>query len=430
MKAKQLFGWISIFVFSVFPVALLFLFPSYYARGTDFTSVTHRIGQVAGLIGMNLFALSFVLSTRLRFIEEIFDGLDKVYAVHAITGGLALISIMLHPIFLVLKFVPTSIKLAATYLLPGIHLSVNLGIIALSGMIILLSLTFFVKIKYQLWKFSHEFFGFFFLIAAFHIWLVKDTIAMDEIFIGYPVYAMSISIIGLTAFIYSLIIRPLSKRTLYKVDSVKLTGSVCEVIMVPTGKSISYKSGQFIFVTFYKISREPHPFSIASGSNNHKLTIVAKNLGDYTARLGILKKGDKVLIEGPYGKFNFVEGNDQVWLAGGIGITPFMGMAEDIHAKPETNVTLYYSVKKTSELVGIERFKEIQKKLPNFKIITKESDTQGFLNIEDIKKASSPLSSKVFLVCGPEGFKNSITTGLLNSGVIKKNIRLEDFNFR
>ena len=49
------------------------------------------LAQITGLIGSILISWNFILSTRNRFLERIFDGLDKVYKTHNILGNIAFI---------------------------------------------------------------------------------------------------------------------------------------------------------------------------------------------------------------------------------------------------------------------------------------------------------------------------------------------------
>jgi predicted ferric reductase len=55
------------------------------------------------------------------------------------------------------------------------------------------------------------------------------------------------------------------------------------------------------------------------------MTFIIKGLGDYTKRLpATLKAGEPVKVKGPYGQFNFSSNKPrQIWVGGGIGITPF-----------------------------------------------------------------------------------------------------------
>ncbi|MGV8171702.1 MAG: ferredoxin reductase family protein [Candidatus Woesearchaeota archaeon] len=423
MKTKTLIAWTVIIVISLIPAALLHIFGP-----RDYTSIAHTIGQIAGLVGMTMFALSFVLSTRLRFIEYLFDGLDKVYPVHSVLGATSLILLLMHPIFLVMTYIPNNIKLAAKYLLPGGLISVDFGIFALLGMIILLIITLYSKWKYHVWKFSHEFLGVAFILAVIHVLLVRDSVARDNIFNGYLIYAAIVSIIGITAFVYSFLLRTNFLGVKYKIKKITIMNECYEIILTPNNKGIHFKSGQFIFVKFHnaKIGKESHPFSIASASGNNDIRIIVKNLGDYTSNLKELRVGNMVVVEGPYGKFHADDYTDEVWVAGGIGITPFLGLAQDFK---DGNVHLFYSVKSSREFICLKELQDIAKTNNNFKIYPWTTTEQGYLTAEEIAKKIN-LKNKKFYLCGPVSLKIALRKALISKGISKNNIHDERFAFK
>jgi len=437
-------GILIVVVLSLIPVFLLFAYGPNSHNLLSYSEITHKLGQIAALVGVTLFALSFVLSTRIKIIEEAFGGLDKVYMMHGVIGSIALVLLLFHPILLVLKFMPANFNLAAMYLLPGTFWSVNFGIIALLGLAVLIGVTLYSKMKYNEWKFSHEFLGAVFIIAVLHIFLVRNDAARDYIFKGYYVFTAIVAFIGIASFTYSLLLRwKAAKHKVYRITNIKNFGDVYGFTFSPEKDALKYKSGQFVFLTFFnrKISREPHPFSIASTSDNPELKVYIKRLGDFTNELENVKIGDKVSIEGPYGKFSYIPSGtdkndtdsnsmDQIWIAGGIGITPFIGMVQDLDKAMENKVTLYYAVNTEKELIEPELFKSIEKNNKNFKIITWIRDKNGFLDAKIIKEHSGSLQNKEFYLCGPPGMKNALTQGLNDAGVEKKRIIMEDFAFR
>jgi len=431
-KTKKFLGWTGLILLILIPVYLWFAFgdPGGFATYED---SVHSFGELFGLIGMTIFALTFVLSTRIKWIEDLFGGLDKVYLVHGLLGGTGLIFILAHPIFLVLKFVPGKMALAASYILPSSHWSTNFGIIALFGFLILIWITLYSKMKYHHWKFTHEFLGLVFFFAVLHIFLIRGDGAEGIIFSGYYIYASIVSIIGLGAFSYSLFLKNRKmKNAVYKIKEIKHVGEVFEISMIPEHKPISYKSGQFIFVRFYneKLSKESHPFSIASKGDNLELKIVVKKLGDFTKKMIYLKPGDKVSIEGPYGRFNFKnhENRNQIWLGSGIGVVPFLGMAEDLDQN--FKVDFYYTEREERDFVGINILKRAEENSKNFRFIPWISGKKGRIDIHKIKELSRNFLDKEFLLCGSPGFKESIINQLLEVGVKKSQIHEEVFDFR
>ena len=108
-------------------------------------------------------------------------------------------------------------------------------------------------------------------------------------------------------------------------------------------------AGQFAFVRFDR--REgAHPYTIASAPRpDGAIRFEIKALGDYTSRLpGALRVGQPVEVEGPYGCFQLDAdaGAPQVWVAGGIGVTPFRRL-DTLAADPSRapSAQLHYCVR-------------------------------------------------------------------------------------
>lgn len=432
-KRSSFYGVLIIVLLCLLPVFLLFMYgPS--NNLVSYSEITHKLGQITALVGVTLFALTFVLATRFRVIEDLFGGLDKVYMTHGIIGSIAFVLLLFHPILLVLKFIPTNFNLAAEYLLPGAYWSVNFGIIALLGMLVLIGITLYSKIKYHKWKISHEFLGPLFIIALLHIFLVRTQAARDNIFNGYYIFAGFVAIIGIVSFLYILFFRDkIANHKSYIISDIKTYGDVYGFTFKPKNDWLKYRSGQFVFLRIFnkRITSEPHPFSIASKSNNSELKIYIKQLGDYTKELSNVKVGDKAVLEGPYGKFNYTQSSfDQVWIAGGIGITPFIGMTQDLLAVMKNKVTLFYAVNSEKELIELEIFNNVKRHNKNFEIITWTRNKNGFLDAKAIKEYSGSLKNKEFYICGPPGMKAALMDGLLSNGVKEDRIIMEDFSFR
>jgi predicted ferric reductase len=104
------------------------------------------------------------------------------------------------------------------------------------------------------------------------------------------------------------------------------------------GHPFIHRPGQYAFLQFSH-SQEPHPFSIVSPGDPHAaLRFAIKDLGDFTHNLPrALHIGQPVTIEGPYGEFTFEDDcKHQLWIAGGIGITPFLSRLEHLSARGGT----------------------------------------------------------------------------------------------
>lgn len=418
-----------------------------------FVSIMLNLGRVTGLVGMVMYALNLVYATRLRFLERFFGGLNRVYIAHHLLGGLALIFLSFHPLFLALRYVTTSLKQAALLLLPngltpleGVfnrssiyhsglleQWAIFLGIIAFWGMVGLLLVTFFVKLPYRVWLFTHKFLGVAFFLAGLHVLFITSDTSTHA---GMKYFMLTISAIGIIAYVYrTLVGRILIRKYEYTVDDVRVVaGNVTQLRMRPVKEHMMYKPGQFVFIRFrnagMKLSREWHPFSISSGTKDGYLQLSVKGLGDYTNSLIQIKPGAIADIEGAYGRFTYTntKNPNQIWVAGGIGITPFLSMARSL---PDSGfrIDLYYSVKTASELIDWQDLHDIASaKNGNFRVIPYVGDKQqGHLGVDYIETTSGGIKGKDIFMCGPPPMMQSLRKQFKQKGVPGTSLHSEEF---
>ena len=199
--------------------------------------------------------------------------------------------------------------------------------------------------------------------------------------------------------------------------------------MKPLSESLRFLAGQFAFFTFpYASKKEWHPFTISSHPYFEGLRITVKDLGDYTKDLHTkISVGDPVLIEGPYGHFSssYIKEKDQIWIAGGIGITPFLSLIHDVYTN---EVKLFWCISSLDEAVYREELDEIKQSNPGFEYHIWSSEESGHLTVDSLQLDN--YLNKGYLLCGPSGLKKSIYKGLRAQGIASSNIYDEEFSFR
>lgn len=433
MIKKSLTGWIIVILLSLSPLILWFfsLQPFHFRFITLSTTFT-SIGNILALVGISMFSLSFVLSTRLKFLEPYFGGMNKVYVAHHIFGGTAFILLLLHPLAQGFAYLPLSIRAAALYILPGSDWAINVGISTLLFLMTLLILTFFVNIPYHIWKITHNFLGVVFFLGAIHGFFVPSDISRN---LPLRIYIFGFVAIAAISYIYrTLLGSRLVRKIKYRVSGVRLLGEgVVEIQMIPIGKNLLFSPGQFVFVSFKdpSVSREWHPFSMSSSPMENVLILTSKNEGDYTKSLLSIKPNAIATIEGAFGMFSYqkVKNKNQVWIAGGIGITPFYSMAKTIN-DPELHIDLYYSMHDEKEAIYLPEMTQISVKNPNFRVFPYYSKTQGRLTSDIIYKISGNLREKEIFLCGPPPMMKSLRRQFIKSRVSNKRVHSEEFELR
>ena len=432
MKFKKYLPLIIIIILAWIPVKIWLSMEPMSLRFFDFNSTMTSFGQITGLLGMILFSFNLIIANRSHFFDRIFSGLQNFYNMHKWLGSLSFSLLLFHPLFLVVKYLSISTYEAAQFLLPSSsNMAVTFGIIALLAMIALLVITLYTKIKYHIWRFSHKFMTLVFIFAIFHVLFISSDISRN-MFLRY--YILIFAFIGLLLGAYRAFFRKFFNQDYeFTVKQAKvLANNVFEIELAPNGKIMKFTPGQFIFIRFVGvgISSEPHPFSIASSKNEENIKVVIKSLGDFTGKIGNVKSGMLAKAEGPFGSFYENENNTkkEIWIAGGVGITPFLSMARSL-SEIKHNVDLYYCLKNKNEAVLLEDLKSIAFANPKFNVIVWYSEEKGFINADIIGKLSNGVKNVDIYMCGPPAFMKILNGQFINLGVEKNNIHFEEFNF-
>lgn len=155
-----------------------------------------------------------------------------------------------------------------------------------------------------------------------------------------------------------------------------------------------------------------------------------KQLGDYTNAVSDLSENTEILIDAPYGTFSnqIVNAPRQIWVAGGIGITPFLAMSASLTGTGQ-KVDLYYSCKNQAEAVYLDELQKNAKQYDSLTLIPFFTDTAGFLTAEYIQAHSTGLGAATqYLVCGPPTMMKAMRSQLRSLGVPNRSIHTEEFS--
>ncbi|MGB0428526.1 MAG: ferredoxin reductase family protein [Flavobacteriales bacterium] len=379
----------------------------------------HRIlGEVFSSWVVTVFAFNFLMATRAKWVERLFGGLDKMYLIHRRSGVIAVFLLLAH--FLV---VPRDIDFN-----PGKPLGFYAFVLIIIGVILSAAPIFKKKIPYHKWINIHKLMGLFYVLGVIHGLMVESLIKELPI---TRVYVFGMAFVGVAAWFYrAFLFRLFNKKLSYTVEEVNvLSDEISELILKPKDNKLKFLAGQFAFFTFPSMSKkEQHPFTISSHPYEDHLRITVKGLGDYTDSLGDkISIGEEAFVEGPYGHFSssYIKEKEQIWIAGGIGITPFLSLSKDMYLN---NLTLFWCVNTEEEALYKEELEAIAKENPKFNLVIWSSKTQGHLSLEKMK-IDQP-KSKGYLICGPQALKESLTKQLKSAGVSSSSIYDEEFAFR
>ena len=133
-----------------------------------------------------------------------------------------------------------------------------------------------------------------------------------------------------------------------------------------------------------------------------------------------LKVGDTLVISQPLNLFPFdARGRKHLFMAGGIGITPFMAMMDQM-TRQDYAFELHYAVRTRAHGAY---WKELSERYGAHRVKIYCDEEKLFIPVEDILNAQT-LGTHLY-VCGPEGMINGILTRARQLGWPEQNFHSE-----
>src|SRR5471030_3126725 len=317
------------------------------------------VGQLLGAEAILLLSIGLVLISTLPWVEEWFDGIDRAAIWHrrlAITG-----LVLLAP-HVLLSANPHGTSLGGPLGAIGAIGLVSLALWAilprwqsvvpspLRGLVIAARDAPVARDVrrifggYDRWRALHRTTGLF--VAAGFAHGVLDGTPFHSAVLRWSYVA--IGGVGVGFYVYrELLARYFMSLHDYQVDAVReIEEGLVEVAMRPIGRAVHFVPGQFAMVYLEaKDGWHRHPFTISSAPQERVVRVTVKALGDYTSPLQeLIEPGMPAVIGGPHGRFSHRRGTDhQIWIAGGVGVAPFLSWLRALDGELAHRVDFFYS---------------------------------------------------------------------------------------
>ena len=383
-----------------------------------------------------LLVLQIVLGARLKCLDRIF-GLNKVFSWHRISGIALAPLVLAHPVLIFISddriFIPLQWRYWPEFV----------------GLILLLLLIFMVissnwrvalRLPFHRWQPIHRS-GAILAVLGFgvHVLSVNDT--FEHELPGWLFYGA----LGLCGLLFIWIgTRPLrGGRNLFSVSSIEKVGAdaIC-LKMVSKNRLPAFVPGQFGFIAVIdsRISKEEHPFTIASSpAECNAIEFIVRTTGDWTGLLETLAPGSRILFDGPFGLFSHLQADSQqelIMIAGGIGVTPMLSMLRHMaDHNDRRKITLLWSNQTPGRMIMPHAFEKLAKQLEGLRLVhlmTRVADYTGEKGRLDRFKLKQLLSgcsrSSAVFVCGPDQLMKDIRSHLVRIGFRRRLIYMERFS--
>lgn len=410
--------------FAFFASLIITIALSFLPAPNDAAVANIRFMTTIGAVILLNFAWLFVIASRFNFMEKYYKPIDKLYINHKILGFVTLILVISHKQL----NAPNTIEAVA------VSTAARIGFASFVAMILLIILTvigyvYVVKIgkgNYQIWKKLHGLILIPYFIGVIHYF---SNSKIEVFTIGaFQLWMFVIIVIGSITGLYSVFgYEIIAFRNRYEVTEVRALNDKVSEIVLDKKITPGFKPGQFGFFKFYNkgIGKEVHPFTLTCGSSQY-IAFTPKALGDFTKKINTnITVGDKVAFDGPYGGFDYEAGHaKQLWIAGGIGITPFVSFIRS-GINPDFSVDFFYSYRNTENEIYDT---EISGK-KGFRYTAHNSKAQGRLDFKVILSTYDDDIPLTVCYCGPVAMRVALEKALKESDLKSYELIFDNFSF-
>lgn len=398
-------------------------------------NLRHDALYLSGLLSIGLMSLAMLLASRPAWLEGPLGGLDRIYRAHKWAGILAASFAGLH--WFIDEVVSGILKglYGQAGKVPKLHdgslqellrsPAKDMAEWAIYALLAMVVIALVKQFPYKPWRLLHKAMPILYLMLAFHaLVLIPKGYWLQPIGL-FMALLLALGIYGSVIALSGRIGRSLQvKGRLEKIE--QSAPDVLRLDCQLDGRWPGHQPGQFALLTLdldEKLGEGHHPFTIASAAiasagGDQRISFQIKALGDYTRGLAKrLRPGQEIQIEGPYGRFQLGRQDPkarQIWIAGGIGITPFLAWLESLVQHPEQapQATLYYCTRDAATDPFAPRLEALCAKVPGIELKIQCSgrgqrlDAQALLDNQDRQQ-----KTEVWF-CGPKGLATALKSGL------------------
>jgi len=427
--------WTAVYLVMVMaPLIVLFIDP--VPGGSGFW---WDLSLVFGFAGAAMIGTMFFLTARFQNAAAPF-GIDLIYYFHHWVSLVAFVFIVAHPVILLIVE-PGLLEDLKPSAISG-HMQA--GFLSLLALCVLIAVSMWrkqLKIEYDSWRLWHA------LLAIAALLLAFFHIAGVAHYVASPWKKMlwgGITACWLALLVYIRLIKPvMALRHTYIVrEVIQERGKAWSLVVEPDGHpGFGFMPGQFAWLTLWHspFALKEHPFSISSSARHRgSIRFTVKELGDFTSRIGTVVPGQVAYLDGPHGAFSIDRhpNADYVFIAGGIGIAPIMGMLRTLVDRGDSRpLTLFYAYNDWEGLTFREELEVVREKL-NLELIFVLADPpadwqgeKGFITEELLTRRLPEFPGRYhYYLCGPVVMTSKVEKSLKKFGVALHRIHTELFD--
>lgn len=434
------FFWIVAATLVVWLIAEL---PLWLGGGPAARQLGDAVMQGTGVLAIVLMSVALVLAARPRIVERWMNGLDKMYRLHKWLGIANLVVAAVHWQAYGLFRSPAedagggpspvveAVGGWAGFVGPQRHTATFIGDQAWKIVLVLSILALVKRFPYRWFFKTHWLFVPTYLVLIYHAVILLDVSAWTSPLGPALALVMAAGTAGGITCLWRSF-RVTDDRAMGDIVGITYHEAVrtLELEVQLDSRWKGHEAGQFAFLSTGE--EAPHPFTILSAwRGDGRVSFLIKELGDYTSTLSkTLKIGDEVRVEGPWGRFDFVsDAPRQIWIAGGVGITPFIARMRQLGEHPDSKPVDFFFSAPRSYPEG-DRLLGLDAQTAGANLHLHFSDEAGLITAEHVTAKVPDLANADVWFCGPATMGAALKSGLVGLGLPPARFHQELFAMR
>jgi predicted ferric reductase len=420
---------IGLIIASLLPAIALPQVPTFVSA----SSISLYLSAIFGYIGVVLLLWMYIIGAKSLF-GLWFTDLAPVLNIHKWIGKYGTLAIFIHPVLITISYGASWLYSFIPALSTWTERHILLGQIAFWVLLLIWIVSALVrdKISWRVWRYLH---ALAYLCVPFVLLHIPDLGSQQR---AHPFvnayFMMLVAVFALISLIRLLSVVNLDRTKYRVVRHIPLTPIDYMIKLEPvSSRRLAPRFGQYLYIKLGLMS-EDHPFSVtqyddASGA----ITLTYRLAGMYTQEMAKLATGDEVFLSGPYGTFLSDVADSSlptVYLAGGIGVTPFVGPIMN-----DGDRQWLFSANRTRELAVLSKPLKDALGSRAISIYSRESgdpqpqEEMGYITADMLRKYLGNLDEYRYYLCGPPAMMQSMRDMLTAAGVGHTQVHSEEFGW-
>ena len=392
--------------------------------------------RLAALVGTYSMLVMVVLMSRIPWLERSV-GQDRLVLWHRRIGGWPIVLIAAHIVLVTWGYAQAaSVGLLTQFWTFVVHYPDILEAIAAFLLLVTAGVTSAKiarrRMKYETWWLVHLSMYLALGLAFFH------QIRIGVMFVTSPtmrwlwIVVVSIAALSVLSFRVALPIWRNLRHQL-RVDSVvQVAPDVYSVVV--SGRSLgrlAVSGGQFFQWRFLApgLWWHSHPYSLSALPRPPHMRVTIKGLGDQSRAATRLRRGTRVIVEGPYGSFtrHRLSGRRVVMIGAGVGVTPLRALLEELPTS--TPVTVVVRAQSSEHVIHGREFAELVERRKGRYVELVGPREQVRLDESSMRGLTGNLHDADVFICGPEAFTAKTAATAKRLGARDERLHFESFSF-